>query len=135
MIAVDFDGTCVDHRYPELGADAPGAAAWLKRFVAAGADLILWTMRADGRADGTTPLADAVAWFAARDIPLLGINENPGQKSWTLSPKAYAHLYIDDAAVGCPLRPAARAGSRPVVDWDQVGPAVLAKIRTHFCQP
>ena len=47
-IAVDFDGTIVDHVFPEIGAAVPGAFKWLKRFKEAGATLILWTMRSDG---------------------------------------------------------------------------------------
>ena len=46
---------------------------------------------------------DAVNWFKKNDIPLYGINENPDQSSWTTSPKPYCHIYIDDAALGCPL--------------------------------
>ena len=48
-------------------------------------------------------LDDAVNWFKENDIPLFGINTNPTQKEWTSSPKAYGHLYIDDAALGIPL--------------------------------
>jgi hypothetical protein len=131
IIAVDFDGTCVDHMYPDVGADVPGAARWLRAFAAAGAKLILWTMRSGGREAGSGPLADAVRWFAARDLPLYGINANPDQVAWTRSPKAYAHVYIDDAALGCPLRENPRMGGRPYVDWDRVGPDVLARLAAH----
>jgi len=48
-------------------------------------------------------LDDAVNWFKENDIPLYGINENPTQKNWTNSQKAYGHLYIDDCALGCPM--------------------------------
>ncbi len=61
-------------------------------------------------------LADAVRWFEQNEIPLYGINENPQQKSWTQSPKAYAKLYIDDAALGIPLKLGVD-GERPYVDW------------------
>ena len=128
IIAVDFDGTCVDHRYPDVGEDVPDAVESLRSFVAAGAKLILWTMRSEDREDETHPLWDAEAWFADRDIPLAGANRNPEQFSWTTSPKVYAHLYIDDAAFGCPLRENPRMGGRPFVDWSIVGPAVLKMI-------
>lgn len=42
--------------------------------------------------------------------------------------KQYANLYIDDAAFGCPLRDFPRAGSKKVVDWTTVGPAVVAML-------
>ena len=58
---------------------------------------------------------DAVNWFKKNDIPLYGINENPDQSSWTTSPKPYCHMYIDDAALGCPL--IQELNQRPYVDW------------------
>lgn len=112
-IAVDFDGTCVTHEYPRVGKDI-GAVPVLKKLVDSGHQLILNTMRSGKE------LVDAVQWFADNDIPLYGANENPTQKEWTLSPKVYAHLYIDDAALGCPLRFDRAVSSRPFVDWEVV---------------
>lgn len=119
IIAVDFDGTCVTHAYPEVGAEI-GAPPVLKKLVANGAKLILWTMRSKGRTDGSDPLQDAIDWFKMHEIELHGVNENPGQKSWTQSPKAYAQLYIDDAALGAPLKTDAALSERPFVDWSKV---------------
>lgn len=112
IIAVDFDGTCVTHDYPEIGKDI-GAQKVLRRLVDSGADLILWTMRSGKELD------DAVQWFKDNDIPLWGVQTNPHQHYWTTSPKAYAKLYIDDAALGCPLIYQSN-GQRPYVDWDSV---------------
>lgn len=133
IIAVDFDGTCVEHEFPGVGPDVPGAVEWLRRFAGAGARLILWTMRSDGPPRSVTehPLRDAEEWFESRRIPLFGRNGNPGQYTWTSSPKAYAHLYVDDAAYGCPLVANPRPGGRPYVDWSVVGPDVLAMIKRH----
>ena len=58
VIAVDFDGACVKHEYPDVGADI-GAAPVLLGLVEAGHRLVLWTMRS-GKF-----LQDAVGWFAA----------------------------------------------------------------------
>ena len=63
-------------------------------------------------------LTDAVNWFRYHDIPLYGIQTNPTQKLWTTSPKAYGELYIDDAALGCPL--INEEGHIPYVDWVKV---------------
>lgn len=123
VIAIDFDGTLAEHRYPDIGAEVPGAFAWLRQYQAAGVKLILWTMRSDGPRQGPT-LTDAVKWCRKRGVEFWGVNSNPEQHGWTTSPKAYAPLYIDDAAFGCPLRGSARAGGRDMVDWDVVGPAV-----------
>lgn len=121
IIAVDFDGTCVDHRYPDVGADAPQAVKVLQVLSGVmGVKLILWTMRSGDK------LADAAAWFSAREIPLFGINCNPEQLTWTSSPKAYAQLYIDDAAFGAPLIEPA-SFHRPCVDWDAVARTLIPK--------
>jgi len=108
IVAVDFDGTCVTHEYPNIGKEI-GAPDVLKKMIARGDQLILFTMRSGA------PLDDAVAWFASHEIPLFGVNENPDQKTWTSSPKPYAHVYIDDAALNCPI--ARPPGERPYVNW------------------
>lgn len=124
IIAVDFDGTIVEHEFPEIGEAVPGAFRWMKDFQASGAKLILWTMRSDGEADDLF-LSHAVEFCRTNGIEFWGVNRNPEQDDWTTSPKAYAHLYIDDAAHGCPLRVNPRVGGRPFVDWDKVGPKVM----------
>jgi hypothetical protein len=112
LIAVDFDGTCVTHEYPIIGKDI-GAVPVLKKLVAAGHELILWTMRSD------QTLEDAVNWFKTNELPLYGANENPTQIKWTRSPKVYAHIYLDDAALGCPTK-MGPISDRPFVDWQAV---------------
>jgi hypothetical protein len=113
IIAVDFDGTCVDHRFPDVGPELPQAANVLRQFVASGHQLILWTMRSG-------PFLDvAVEWFRFRGIPLFGVNCNPEQGSWTTSPKAFAHVYIDDMALGAPVIQLANM-ERPGIDWQAV---------------
>ena len=123
-IAIDFDGTIVVHSYPEIGPEVPGAVKWMKRFQEAGAQLILFTMR-----DKET-LAEAVEWCRFKGIEFYGINTDPKQKEWTSSPKAYAELYIDDTAFGCPLIDSPYETERQMVDWSVVGPEVL---RLIFC--
>lgn len=112
-IAIDFDGTCVTHEYPEIGRDL-GATTTLKTLVDNGHKLILLTMRS-----GKT-LEDAKHWFEEKGIILYGVNENPSQKRWTESPKVYANLYIDDANLGTPLIKNSIASDRPYVDWKLV---------------
>ncbi len=113
IIAVDFDGTCVTHEYPNIGKDI-NAVPVLKELVENGHKIILYTMRCDKE------LKEAVQWFESNDIPLFGINENPTQRKWTKSPKIYAHLYIDDAALGVPLILDESMSNRPFVDWKAV---------------
>lgn len=113
IIAVDFDGTVVRHEYPEVGEDVPDAVRVLKRISESGVHLILWTMR------DALHLSDAMAWFTERGIKLWRTNYNPEQYKWTSSPKAYAQVYIDDAALGVPLVYPVDGG-RPYVDWRAV---------------
>lgn len=132
IVCVDFDGTIAEHEFPEIGAPVPGAFEWMKKWQAAGARLILWTMRSDGRTgsgkENGPVLTDAVEFCRGHGVEFYAVNANPDQCGWTTSPKAYAHVYVDDAAFGCPLLPGSKPGGRPVVDWSRVGPAVLDRI-------
>jgi hypothetical protein len=68
-------------------------------------------------------LTDAVSWFKLRDIPLSGVQYSKGQTEWTSSNKCFANVYIDDAALGCPLKPDPRDNGcfgKPFVDWVKV---------------
>lgn len=130
-ISVDFDGTLVDHLFPYIGQEVPGAFKWLRRFQAAGARLILNTMRSDGRDDGSTPLTDAVKFCRKRKVEFWAVNDNPEQAVWTSSRKIYAHVYIDDAAFGCPMWLPSAFFRSPVVHWDLIGPKVLDMILSH----
>ena len=112
IIAIDFDGTCVTHEYPKIGKDI-GAVDTLRALVAKGHKLILWTMR------DKKELEEAMEWFYQNEISLWSVNENPTQR-WTTSPKQFAHLYIDDTALGCPLKYDPWLSKRPYVDWEQV---------------
>jgi hypothetical protein len=126
-ICIDFDGTVVDHRYPDLGEAVPGALEWLKKLQDHGALLILFTMRSDGGPHGPV-LEQAVTFLKENGIVLYGVNRNPDQDSWTTSPKAYGQVYVDDAAIGCPLiHP--HGFTRPCVDWAEVGPLLLQLCR------
>lgn len=112
VIAVDFDGTCVEHKYPEVGKDVPHAVETLRWLLDNQCNLILYTMRSG------VHLEDAVNWFASKRLPLWGVQVNPQQHEWTTSRKCYAQIYIDDAACGCPLiYPKSMGNDRPYVDW------------------
>lgn len=113
IIALDFDGVCVADDYPKIGPDI-GAVPVLLEMAARGHKLILYTIRS-GQA-----LRDAENWFKAYGIPLFGINRNPIQWRFSTSPKVYAHLYIDDHALGCPLKSDPAVSGKPFVDWDKV---------------
>lgn len=136
-INIDFDGTCVTHEFPKIGKDI-GAIPVLKKLVEKGHKLILFTMRGDRFSKNPTGhpdihditglfLTEAVNWFKENNIPLYGIQTNPTQKDWTNSPKSYAHLMIDDSALGCPLKTDLSISNRPFVDWIEVEKLLINK--------
>ena len=116
FIALDFDGTVVEHRYPAVGGDI-GAAPVLRRLVKNGHKLILNTMRSHN-SQGIDTLKPALEWFENNIIPLYGVNENPSQKEWTSSPKVHGNLYIDDSALGAPVK--ADSLGAACLDWSMV---------------
>jgi len=120
IIGVDFDGTIVDHKFPQIGKPVPGAIKWLTRLNKYGAKLILFTMRSDSKMFKTA-LSDARKYLQENGIELFAVNENPSQESWTTSPKVHCDIYVDDSAFGCPLiHP--DGFHRPCVNWEIVGP-------------
>lgn len=110
-ICIDFDGTIVKHDYPAIGDLVPHAIETMKDLIKNGHRLILFTMRSN------VPLTEAVDFLKANGVELYGVNANPTQRGWTHSPKAYAQIYIDDAALGCPL---VTGDERAYVDWLRV---------------
>lgn len=120
-IGLDFDGTCVTHEYPKIGKDI-GAIPVLKKMINSGCKLILNTMRSGNE------LEDAINWFIDNGIELYSVGFDPEQKNWTSSNKCYAELYIDDAALGAPLKRDSMRNDdgdiiyygRPYIDWVEV---------------
>lgn len=113
IIAVDFDGTCVEHNYPAIGMEVEGAVNVLRALNKRGHRIILNTMRSGDKLDA------AVKWFRDRKVELWAVNRNPEQEEWTSSPKVYADLYIDDSALGCPIM-FIDGLRKPVVKWSKV---------------
>ncbi len=131
-IAIDFDGTIAEHRFPEIGRAVPGAFFWMKQWQEAGADLILWTLRADdhsrGMEDYGPTLTQAVDFCRENGIEFAGVNRGPRYGWRSSSPKVGAEVYVDDAAFGCPLVESKEMGCRPMVDWGVVGPALMERL-------
>lgn len=122
FIAVDFDGTCVTHEFPEIG-EKIGAIPVLKKLAEKGHRIILNTMRSKkltkvGDVERDT-LQEAVDWFEQEGLKLYAVNRNPTQFAWTNSPKVHADVFIDDLSLGCPLR-VKNGIKRPFVDWEEV---------------
>lgn len=92
IIAVDFDGTIVEHKYPKIGKEIPYAIKTLKLFQKKGHKLILWTYRHGKELD------DAVKFCENRSLIFHAINNNFDGEEFdnTYSRKIYADIYIDD---------------------------------------
>ena len=95
-IAVDFDGTIVDHDYPGIGKEKLFAFQTLKELEKLGARLILWTFR-HGK-----ELEDAVEFCRKNGIEFYAVNRNYPEEIFdeTISRKIDADIYIDDKNLG-----------------------------------
>ena len=98
-IAVDFDGTIVEHKYPKIGKELPFAIDTLKTLVEEGHKLILWTSR-----DGEL-LEEALKFCRDRGLEFYAVNSNypPGAlftNKAGKSCKVVADVYIDDRNIG-----------------------------------
>ena len=112
IIAIDFDGTIVTHDYPRVGKPIPLAKEVINMLTDNGHLCFLWTMR-----DNDT-LEAAKKYCKDNGIMLCNYNQSPDQ--FSNSPKQYATIYIDDAALGCPLRYDGYMSRRPYVDWYRI---------------
>ena len=98
-IAVDFDGTIVEHKYPEIGKEIPFAIETLRTLSEEGHKLILWTSR-----DGEL-LDEALKFCRERGLEFYAVNSNyPPGALFTNRPgrscKVVADVYIDDRNIG-----------------------------------
>lgn len=97
IIAVDFDGTLCENKFPGIGEPNYGVINYLKRQKSGGdVILILWTCRVEEN------LQEAIWWCAKHNLGFDYINENAKEtieEFGTESRKIFAHEYIDDRAV------------------------------------
>ncbi|MBR4042273.1 MAG: hypothetical protein IKJ09_08200 [Bacteroidaceae bacterium] len=96
-IAVDFDGTIVEHRYPEIGREIPFATDTLKMLIKEGHRLILWSVR-EGKL-----LDEAVEWCRERGVEFYAVNKDYPEESEddkNYSRKIKVGMFIDDRNVG-----------------------------------
>lgn len=92
VIAVDFDGTIVKHKYPAIGKEIPYAVECLKLLQQRGHKIILWTYRSG------KDLEKAVNFCEKRGLFFHAVNNNYEEEKFdgTTSRKIYADIYIDD---------------------------------------
>lgn len=95
-IAVDFDGTIVEHAYPQIGKEKLFAFQTLKQLNKMGANLILWTFRTGKELD------EAVEFCRKNGVEFYAVNRNYPEEVFneTISRKIDADIYIDDKNAG-----------------------------------
>lgn len=97
IIAIDFDGTIVEHCYPQIGEEIPFATEALKMLLKDQHRLILWTVR-----EGAL-LQEAVDWCKERGVEFYAINRDYPEEEIvhsSFSRKIKADIFIDDRNLG-----------------------------------
>ena len=97
-IAVDFDGTIVEHAYPKIGKEIPFATETLRQLIKERHRLILWSVREDAL------LQEAIDWCKERGVEFYAVNrdypEEEPEKNNHFSRKLKVDLWIDDRNIG-----------------------------------
>lgn len=96
VLAIDFDGTLCENKFPEIGEPIQPMIDWCKHMKAEGNKLILWTCREDAL------LLRAVFWCFERGLLFDAYNANLEERiaEYGTDPrKIGADFYIDDRNV------------------------------------
>lgn len=95
-IAVDFDGTIVEHRFPAIGKPKLFAFETLRELQKRDFKLVLWTYRAGRQLD------EAIEYCKMNGITFYAINANHPDEVLTekISRKIDADIFIDDKNIG-----------------------------------
>lgn len=109
IIAIDFDGTIVENKYPAIGAPKLFAFETMKKLQANGYRLILWTVRSN------QSLAEAVDFCKKNGIEFYAINKNYPEEilDEKTNRKLNADIFIDDRNIG------------GLVDWSTIHQILL----------
>ena len=97
IIAVDFDGTLCENKYPEIGEPNNALLDELKIRKRNGAKIILWTCRVGDQ------LEQAIDWCQDHGLVFDAVNQNLPEIVESFGGdcrKVFAHEYIDDRNVG-----------------------------------
>jgi len=133
-IAVDFDGTIVEHDYPEIGKPIPMALEILRKLrEEEHHKLILWTMR-----EGSL-LQEAIDYCEKNGVFFYAFNKNyPEEDIQTGSPrKIGVDLFIDDRNVGGLLNweliyKIIKSGSNPVQNYYNIEPVLQIPYKKNW---
>jgi hypothetical protein len=95
-VAIDFDGTIVEHEYPDIGAEKLFAFETLREMQKRGFRLILWTYRTGKE------LEEALEFCRQRGVEFYAVNKSYPEEVYdeTVSRKIDVDLFIDDKNIG-----------------------------------
>ncbi|NBY40911.1 MAG: hypothetical protein EBQ66_08510 [Flavobacteriia bacterium] len=118
-IYLDFDGTVVEHYFPEIGAENPNAIQVIARLQSAGHDIVLNTYRADIDQKHVKEALDYIHSFEEIQQPIEKfLPEKLEPRSFDLEvAKECNQLYLDDIAEGIPMRRNIVLEFGMMVDW------------------
>ncbi len=102
IIAIDFDGTIVEHEFPNIGPLKLNAKEVINHLIDEGHQIIIWTCRTTQNAFPGRPctIFDVANFLVENGILFHTINNNAVGLNFQPSPKIYADIYIDDKQLG-----------------------------------
>jgi hypothetical protein len=96
IIAIDFDNTIVEQKYPNIGNLKPSAKEIINKLYYEGFVIVIWTNRSNKRLDERQDLTEAVNFLNENKIKYDEVNRNSKIVKYGCYPKIYADIYIDD---------------------------------------
>lgn len=125
VIAIDFDGTIVEHKFPEIGRLLPDAKRVINKWYDLGYKILIWTCRNNHEPDHPewkhATVGDVRDFLIKNGIRFTGINQqHPDHFFYLESRKIFAHVYIDDRNLGGfpGWKIAERMVAKYFVDWN-----------------
>lgn len=128
IVYLDFDGTVVEHQYPQIGRCNFGGYRVVKALQDAGWEIILNTYRADMGKEALEKALDYVnqTWpmcegdFETNLKPIQATEKKLHPHPWDLQEFLRTEvIYIDDSSHNVPLKPAAMSSGN-MVDWAKI---------------
>jgi ATP-dependent Clp protease ATP-binding subunit ClpB len=123
IIFLDFDGTIVEHAYPNIGESVDGCFEVIAKLQKAGHKIILNSYRIQSKSGKLKIALDHINLNGVGIIePIYEFSKskiNPFYWNWDVF-RAVSFIFLDDECLGVPLRKGAVNPNRMVLDWEAV---------------
>jgi len=105
IIAIDFDGTIVQHDFPRIGELMPDAKRVINKWADMGWHILVWTCRNNYEPDhpdwDQAPIGAVAKFCDEQGLKITGINQQQANLGFYLEArKIFANVYIDDRNLG-----------------------------------